>query len=153
MTFEWHLLKFLETYCMVFHQTYPHSRPPDRSSSLEVYNVHSGRRTGRLDRAGLRNKKSGRLIQSQPRKSMQDCTTTSNVLQITKNVNVWPAPTLYRSITQSTVGLMAVGNVQLLDEPSVTCWWSCTWQHTSNVLLMLDMHVNLPVRKHSSFTD
>ncbi len=42
---------------MIFHQTYPHSHPPCRSSRLEVYIVRSGRRTGRPDRAGLKRTK------------------------------------------------------------------------------------------------
>lgn len=58
---EWRLSdvwgKARVTHRMIFHQTYPHSRPPDHSSNCEVYIVRSGRRTALPDRAGLRKKK------------------------------------------------------------------------------------------------
>lgn len=91
----------------------------------------------------------GNLIRSQPHKSMQDCTTT---LMFTRSARC-QCPVSANSLSLNhTVGLTAVGNVLLFDGPSVKRWWSCTWQHTSNVLLMWDIHVNLPGREHSSST-
>lgn len=79
VTLEWHVANINMTYCMLFHQTYPHSHPRGRSSSLEEYSVRFGRKTDRLDRAGLEErgeKKRGHLIQSHLHKSMLDGTTT-----------------------------------------------------------------------------
>lgn len=64
------------THCMIFHRTHPRSRPPDRSSRLEVYIVRSGRRTGPLDRAGLSKKKEATYFNHTCISQCRRCTTT-----------------------------------------------------------------------------